>query len=70
LTTPPLLAGKFDLMLADYAARAGLKYEIPGVVYWMIFCESGGRWLLPLLAATLCIVVTAPRNRSISAHST
>jgi len=43
-----------------------LKYEPPGVVYWMIFCESGGRWLLPLIAATLCIAVTTSRDRSIS----
>ena len=54
LTIPALLAGRFELMLIDYAAQAGIRYDTPGVVYWMIFCESGGLWLLPLLAAALC----------------
>ena len=57
LTTPALLAGRFDLMLIDHAARAGVKYDPPGIVYWMIFCESGGLWLLPLLAAPLCALL-------------
>jgi hypothetical protein len=58
LTTPALLAGRFDLMLVDYAARTGMRYDTPGVVYWMIFCESGGLWLLPLLAAPICVLVS------------
>jgi len=64
LTTPALLAGRFDLMLIDYAAHTGTKYDTPGVVYWMIFCESGGLWLLPLLAAPLCAVVCARWERT------
>jgi len=64
LTTPALLAGRFDLMLIEYAAQAGMKYDTPGVVYWMIFCESGGLWLLPLLAAPLCVVVCARWERT------
>ena len=63
LTTPALLAGRFDLMLVDYAARTGTKYDTPGVVYWMIFCESGGLWLLPLLAAPLCALASRGTGR-------
>src|SRR5262249_17123074 len=61
LTVPALLAGRFDLMLIDYAARSGMKYDAPGVVYWMIFCESGGLWLLPLMAAPLCAFFSGAR---------
>jgi len=41
------------MMLIDDAASAGeLRSSL--LVDWMIFCESGGLWLMALVAAALC----------------
>jgi hypothetical protein len=65
LTVPFLLAGKIAMMLGDYAARVGENRSSPLLVSWMIFGESGGRWLIPLVAAFLCrISVRTARGRA------
>jgi len=54
LTVPFLLAGKIEMMLSDYAAQIRENRSSPVLVSWMIFGESGGRWLIPLVTAALC----------------
>ncbi len=56
LTTPLLLAGKIDMMLQERAAAAHIALPEPLSLRWMLFAEGGGRWLLPLLLALLCVV--------------
>lgn len=57
LTTPLFLAGRLEMSLSQSALAAGLKvrwFRSPLLV-WMVFTEMGGRWLLPIVLATLCI---------------
>jgi len=65
LTIPFLLAGKIDMLLIDYAAQGGEIRNHTLLLNWMIFGESGAIWLIPLIAATLCVtaVRSAERNR-------
>jgi hypothetical protein len=60
VTVPFLLSGELDAMLIDYAAGAGLVRRAGPTVYWMVFCESGGRWLIPLVAAIFCALSVRP----------
>lgn len=53
--TPALLLGLIEIQLQEAAARAGGARPVPWVLDWMLFCEMGGRWLLPLAAAWSCI---------------
>ena len=61
LTVPFLLSGKLETMLIDSAAQAGIVRAPNLTVYWMLFCESGGRWLIPLVAAFVCAIGTRKR---------
>lgn len=54
-TTPFVLAGLVETSFQDLADQLGTARAEPWFLTWMIFLESGGRWLLPLLAAALCI---------------
>lgn len=56
LTVPVLLAGKVDMLLADRAAQAGEAYPHSFILDWMVFNESGGIWLIPLVGAALCAI--------------
>ena len=60
LTVPFLLTGKIEMMLNDYVVNAGEDRSIPLQVYWMIFCESGANWLIPLVAAAFCALRLHP----------
>lgn len=53
LTIPFVLIGKIEMMLIEDAAKAG-ELHSSLLVDWMIFGESGGIWLMPLVAAVLC----------------
>ncbi len=58
LTVPTLLAGHIEATLLSAAERAsGRDLDRPFIMDWVIFVETGGRWLLPLLAAILCILI-------------
>ncbi len=69
LGTPVLLVGRQQIAFVEAALRQGAVFHEPGLVTLMIFMESGGRWLLPLVAAFACVVVSqrlcrTPRDAS------
>lgn len=55
LTAPFVLLGNLEIYLQEMAVEAQVKRLEPWYLTWMIFCEMGGRWVLPILAAFLCI---------------
>ena len=55
LTAPFLLLGNLEVYLLELAEQAKVHRPEPWTLSWMIFCEMGGRWLLPIVAAVLCI---------------
>lgn len=59
LTTPFLLAGKIEALLAERATSLGLAREPSLLVHWMLFTEGGGRWLLAVLLALICVRASA-----------
>jgi hypothetical protein len=54
-TTPFVLLGNLEIYLQDMAVEAKVHRPVPWILTWMIFCEMGGRWVLPIVAAILCI---------------
>ena len=57
LTTPQLMAGRIAMQVFNLTLKAGVVPKEPFVIKWMIFVESGGRWLLPLAAAMMCVML-------------
>jgi len=55
LSAPILLIGRVQMWVTELAVRNGAVFQEPALVTFMIFMESGGRWLLPLVAAIACI---------------
>ena len=54
-TVPALLLGKLEISFQDIAETGQHPRLVPWFVEWMVFCEMGGRWLLAIAAAWLCI---------------
>jgi hypothetical protein len=54
-TLPALLLGKLEISFQDIAESGSNPRAVPWFVDWMVFCEMGGRWLLGIAAAWLCI---------------
>ncbi len=54
-TVPVLLLGKLEISFQDIAETGQHPRPVPWFVEWMVFCEMGGRWLLAIAAAWLCI---------------
>jgi len=54
-TLPPLLLGKLEISFQDLAESGSNPRAVPWFVDWMVFCELGGRWLLGIAAAWLCV---------------
>jgi len=54
-TLPAQLLGKLEISFQDIAEAGSIPRAIPWFVDWMVFCELGGRWLLGIVAAWLCI---------------
>jgi hypothetical protein len=63
-TTPLFLAGRFQMAIGDMARRYGGQLDDTWLVRWAIFTEMGGRWLVPILAAVVCIVMAQRLARS------
>ncbi|HUK63813.1 MAG TPA: hypothetical protein VLV15_10770 [Dongiaceae bacterium] len=72
VTAPLLLSGRVELTLLEMQARYGASPAAPLLVAWVIFLESGGRWLLPIVGAASCIAAAgqlvrhAGQSRSMS----
>lgn len=56
-TLPALLLGKLEISFQDIAESGGNPRAAPWFVDWMVFCELGGRWLLAIATACLCITL-------------
>ena len=54
-TTPFLLVGKIETLLQEYAYNAQVVRDQPLYLDWMLFTESGGRWLLPISLGLVCV---------------
>lgn len=54
-TLPALLLGNLEVSFQDIAEAGQNPRPVPWFVDWMVFCELGGRWLLGIVAAWLCI---------------
>ena len=54
-TTPFLLVGKIETLLQEYAFNARVVRDEPLYLDWMLFTESGGRWLLPISLGLFCV---------------
>jgi hypothetical protein len=55
LTTPQLLAARVEMKIIEYKLQEGIISPEPFLIQWMIFLETGGRWLLPLVGAVACV---------------
>ena len=60
---PAQLLGNLELSFQDVALTGKNSRSIPWFVDWMMFCELGGRWLLGILAACLCILLQRKLSR-------
>lgn len=58
LSTPLLLVGRQQMIFVEAAMRQGASFHEPALVTLMIFMESGGRWLVPLVLAVACIAAS------------
>lgn len=56
-TLPALLLGHLEISFQDIAESGSNPRVVPWFVDWMVFCEMGGRWLLGIAAAWLCIQI-------------
>lgn len=63
-TIPTLLAGHIEAQLFQ-AAQNVAKKELnePFIMDWVVFIETGGRWLIPLVLALICVQLSLLLNR-------
>lgn len=52
---PTHFLGQMEISFQDIAVTGSNPRPVPWLVEWMVFCEIGGRWLLGIMAACLCI---------------
>jgi hypothetical protein len=52
---PAQILGNLEISFQDVALTGKNPRPVPWFVDWMVFCEMGGRWLLAIAAAWLCI---------------
>jgi hypothetical protein len=52
---PAQLLGNIEIALHQQAIKGPTPRPEPWFLNWMIFCEMGGRWLLGLVAVSLCV---------------
>lgn len=55
LTVPLVLLGHLEIMFQDMATNTGQTRPVPVMLDAMIFLESGGRWLLAVASALICV---------------
>lgn len=66
--TPALLLGLIEINFQETASAIGIVRPDPFILSWMLFCEGGGRWLLPVVAAWVCIYLLNALSRSKRNH--
>jgi len=54
-TLPAQLLSMLEISFQDVALTGKNPRPVPWFVDWMVFCEMGGRWLLAIATAWLCI---------------
>lgn len=54
---PAQLLGNLEIALQQIAENGLNPRTVPWFVDWLVFCEMGGRWLLAISCAWLCIQV-------------
>jgi hypothetical protein len=64
-TVPLLLLGDLEMMFQNLAADAGQVKPVSYYLDLMIFLEGGGRWLLAVVSALICMPVSAYLARKI-----
>lgn|GEM_PF-1128610 len=69
LSTSLFLAGQLELVLVMQREQAGTLSREPWLVTFLIFMESGGRWLLPVLAAVATISGVSALIGGTTAHA-
>ncbi|MBI2799728.1 MAG: hypothetical protein HYX63_05485 [Gammaproteobacteria bacterium] len=55
LTAPFQLVGLIELAIQQASEADNVARAVPFVLKWMVFLEGGGRWVLPIAAAVLCM---------------
>ena len=55
MTAPFVLLGNLEIYLQELAGQANVQRPESWLLTWMIFCEMGGRWVIPIVAALLCV---------------
>jgi hypothetical protein len=64
LTTPLFLAGRFQMWMGDMvASTGGARPGNSWLVDWALFTEGGGRWLIPLAVAAVCVMLAQAAAR-------
>lgn len=58
LVNPAHLVGNLESGLQSAIAQLGGDRPTPLVLRWMLLMEGGGRWLLAVIAAAVCILVS------------
>jgi hypothetical protein len=56
-TAPFVLLGILEISLQDLASEAQVLRPEPWTLSWMLFCEMGGNWVLPVIAALAVIIL-------------
>ena len=54
-TLPTHFLGQMEISFHNIAVTGSKPRPVLWLVEWMVFCEMGGRWLLGIVAACLCI---------------
>ncbi|WP_347985816.1 hypothetical protein [Methylomonas sp. AM2-LC] len=67
---PAHLLGILEMSFQDMALTGQNPRPIPWFVDWMVFCEMGGRWLLGITAAWLCIQLQRRLIRGVQVNVT
>lgn len=58
LVNPSHLVGNLESGLQSAIAQLGGERPRPLVLRWMLLMEGGGRWLLAVVAAAICILIS------------
>jgi hypothetical protein len=57
-TTPSLLTGHIERQIANLIHSVGGTLDEPFLLDWVVFQEMGGRWLLPIAGAVICVIMS------------